>query len=171
MVAIVAALSQTDIKELIWAFVNGQQEASRVAGFFGINFQSWPGVGYGQFLLTQRMRLYVGKAPSCVRRGGRHVCTMDNAARQWTREEQDNLFDIYFGPSAGICPVCAHEVCMVMSNLGRTVSLLLSCEGCDNKARVSRILPLDGPLHRTDPNRVVPSRGIRTHGQDESQSA
>jgi hypothetical protein len=96
---------------------------------------------------------------------------MENAARQWTREEQDNLFDVYFGPLAGVCPVCAHEVCMVMSNLGRTVTLLLSCDGCDNKAHVSRILPLDGSVHRTDPNRVVPSNGIRPLGQDESQCA
>jgi len=77
---------------------------------------------------------------------------MENTARHWTLEEQGRLFDVYFGPSPGICPVCAQEVCMVMSNLGRTVTLLLSCDGCNNKARVSRSLPLDGPLHRTDPN-------------------
>ena len=96
---------------------------------------------------------------------------MENAARQWTPEEQDYLFDVYFGPSPGICPVCVHEVCMVMTNIGRTVTLLLSCDGCNNKARVSRSLPLDGPLQRTEPSRVVTSSGIRTHDPDQSERA
>ena len=96
---------------------------------------------------------------------------MENAARQWTREEQDYLFNVYFGPSPGICPVCAHEVSMVMTNIGPTVTLLLSCDGCDNKVSVSRSLPLDGPLHRTEPSRVVPFSGIRTLEQDQPHRA
>lgn len=64
---------------------------------------------------------------------------MEKPARQWTREERQNLFHDYFGTSPGICPVCGHEVSMVMSNLGRTVTLLLSCDGCDNKTQVNRI--------------------------------
>jgi len=46
---------------------------------------------------------------------------MEKAARQWTLEERQTLFDDYFGSSPGICPVCAQEVSMLMSHLGRTV--------------------------------------------------
>src|SRR5262249_48951276 len=59
---------------------------------------------------------------------------MEKAVRKWTREECYRLFDDYFGPSPGICPVCGHEVCMTMTDLGRTVTLLLNCEGCNNKS-------------------------------------
>jgi hypothetical protein len=57
--------------------------------------------------------------------------------RQWTREEGQELFDVYFGPLPGICPVCGHEVCMIMSNLAQRVTLLMTCDGCDNKASVN----------------------------------
>ena len=72
---------------------------------------------------------------------------MPEAARDWTREEQQKLFDVYFGPLPGLCAVCGTEVCMIMTQMGRRVSLSLSCEGCGNKAIVSRDLPLQGPLH------------------------
>lgn len=78
------------------------------------------------------------------------IVRVREAVRQWTAEERQRLFDDYFGPWPGICPVCGHEVCMVMSNLGRTVSLLLTCDGCGNKSSVSGALPLEGPVHRTD---------------------
>jgi hypothetical protein len=71
------------------------------------------------------------------------------ALRKWTEAEEQKLFDDYFSPLAGICPVCAHEVCMVMSHLGQTITLLLKCEGCSNKATVTRILPIEGRLHST----------------------
>ena len=97
---------------------------------------------------------------------------MEKAARQWTLDERQDLFDKYFGPFPGICPVCAREVCMVMSNWGRTVMLLLSCDGCGNKAQVSRDLPLQGPLRPTSTTREVPPTEIRTsEEQDESQCA
>jgi hypothetical protein len=67
--------------------------------------------------------------------------------RQWSQEECYRLFDDYFGPLPGICPVCFHEVRMVMSYLGRFVTLSLSCDACRNKANVSRAFPLDKPLH------------------------
>jgi len=89
---------------------------------------------------------------------------MAGAARQWTREERDRLFDDYFGRAPGICPVCAHEVGMIMSYLARTVTLSLSCQGCGNKASVSGVPPLDGLLHSTGSTRVS-----RITEEDESQ--
>jgi hypothetical protein len=67
-------------------------------------------------------------------------------ARPWTEEEQQKLFDIYFSSGPGVCPVCSQEVNMVMSYLGQTVTLLMTCDGCSNKAQVNRLLPLQGPL-------------------------
>lgn len=64
------------------------------------------------------------------------------AQRHWTRGEQQRLFDDYFGAAAGVCPVCSEEVLMIMSHLGPSVTLLLSCEGCGNKAAVTREAPL-----------------------------
>jgi formate dehydrogenase maturation protein FdhE len=69
-------------------------------------------------------------------------------ARKWTKAEQERLFDDYFGPSEGMCPVCGEKVCMLMSYLGRTVTLLLSCNVCRNKVEVNRALPLEGPIKR-----------------------
>jgi hypothetical protein len=48
------------------------------------------------------------------------------------------LFDDYFRPPPALCEICGSEVSMVLSCLGERVSLLLSCEGCGNKATVSR---------------------------------
>jgi len=67
------------------------------------------------------------------------------AVRQWTWEERQKLFNVYFGPLPGICPVCGYEVCMIMSNLAPRVTLLLTCDGCKNKASVSGFLPVQGP--------------------------
>jgi hypothetical protein len=78
--------------------------------------------------------------------------------RPWTDEEQQKLFDDYFGPVAGICPVCAHEVNMLMSYLGSTITLLFTCDNCGNKASVNRVLPTQGPL-RTSPIPTYPSPG------------
>jgi len=85
---------------------------------------------------------------------------MERGGRQWTQEERDGLFDDYFGPLPGICPVCAHEVCIIMTYLGRFVTLSLSCEACLNKAIVSRALPLEPPKH--------PARALRIADEDES---
>ena len=74
---------------------------------------------------------------------------MEAASRFWTCEERQKLFDEYFGPSTAICPICSHEVSILMSNLGRTVTLLMTCEGCNNRASVNRSLPVQGPLHLT----------------------
>jgi hypothetical protein len=74
---------------------------------------------------------------------------MEKTARAWTKEEQESLFDSYFSSSPDICPVCSSEVSMVMSYLGRTVTLLLCCEGCDNKAHVNGPRPVWRNVHRT----------------------
>ena len=83
---------------------------------------------------------------------------MQLAMRKWTQKECDLLFDAYFGPFPGLCPVCAQEVCIIMSYLGRFVTLSLSCEGCRNKATVSRALP----LHQSP-------RAFRRTDEDESK--
>jgi len=71
------------------------------------------------------------------------------AVRQWTREERQKLFHIYFGPLPGMCPVCGHEVSMIMSNLEQRATLLLSCGGCNNKASVSGLLPVHSAVCAT----------------------
>ena len=74
------------------------------------------------------------------------VTVVGGALRIWTEAEKQQLFDAYFGPSEGMCPVCGHVVSMTLTYLGRIVTLLLTCEGCCNKASVSRVLPVEGPL-------------------------
>lgn len=68
--------------------------------------------------------------------------------RKWTKGEEQRLFDDYFGTKTVICPVCLAEVSMIMTHLGPAVTLLLSCENCGNRARVTREFPLQGPLKR-----------------------
>jgi hypothetical protein len=80
---------------------------------------------------------------------------VEKAAKKWSQEQREKLFDAYFGPSPGLCPICAHEVCMVMTHIGRVVTLLLMCNACNNKASVSHPLPLEGPLHRTAESRAA----------------
>lgn len=66
---------------------------------------------------------------------------MEVRLRVWTEEEKETLFETYFSSSPGICPVCSQEVAMIMSELGCTVGILMTCGGCDNKAHVNRPLP------------------------------
>lgn len=66
--------------------------------------------------------------------------TGGSAVRPWTEAEQQRLFDDYLGTSPGVCPVCGDEVGMVMSCLAERVKLLLTCQGCGNKASVARAL-------------------------------
>ena len=99
------------------------------------------------------------RLPSSDERGWFYV--KESTTRQWTQKECDRLFDDYFGPVPGICPVCSHEVCMILSLRGGVVTLSLSCDGCQNKANVSRSLPLDEPSS--------PARAIRITDEDESQ--
>jgi hypothetical protein len=68
----------------------------------------------------------------------------------WTQDEQEELFDSYFSAVPGICPVCSQEVTMLMSYLGSTVTLLLRCEGCDNKATVRRKVGMPRHVPRTN---------------------
>ena len=65
---------------------------------------------------------------------------MDAVIRSWTAEEEQKLFELYFGPLPGTCPVCGDEVLMTLSSLREPVTLLLKCQGCGNRARVSRVL-------------------------------
>jgi hypothetical protein len=78
------------------------------------------------------------------------VTRVQEISRTWTPEQEEQLFDIYFSSGPGICPVCAHEVCMMLTQLGRTVTILLSCTGCGNKASVNRQLPVQRHACRTD---------------------
>jgi uncharacterized Zn finger protein (UPF0148 family) len=59
-------------------------------------------------------------------------------ARRWTDEEQQRLFDVYFSPQPGWCPVCGQEVYIVMTSLREGITLSLTCPGCGNKERISR---------------------------------
>ena len=68
----------------------------------------------------------------------RTLLTVGGTLRIWTEEEQQRLFDEYFRPPPALCGICGSEVEMVLSCLGERVSLLVSCEGCGNKATVSR---------------------------------
>ena len=63
---------------------------------------------------------------------------MSVSVRKWTKSDQENLFEDYLRSAPGYCPVCSFLVRMTMSKLGKTVTLLLTCEGCGNKASVSR---------------------------------
>lgn len=63
-------------------------------------------------------------------------------ARRWTDEEQQKLFDIYFGSRPALCPVCGGEVNIVLTSLREGLTLSLACGACGNRARVSR--PLKG---------------------------
>lgn len=65
---------------------------------------------------------------------------MEKVVRGWSEAEQQKLFDDYFSPLPAMCPICGNEVCMVMSCLRERVTLLLRCQGCGNKAGVSRRL-------------------------------
>jgi hypothetical protein len=87
--------------------------------------------------------------PSCFEVIGVEIFFMEAIARTWTQGEQERLFDSYFSDVPGICPVCSQEVSMLMS-LGSTVTLLLRCEGCDNKATVSRALRMPRHVPRTN---------------------
>ena len=71
---------------------------------------------------------------------GRTLLTVGGTVRIWTEEEQQRLFDEYFRPPPALCGICGSEVEMVLSCLGEQVSLLVACEGCGNKATVSRRL-------------------------------
>jgi hypothetical protein len=71
-------------------------------------------------------------------------------SRAWTPEEQEELLETYFSPSCGLCPVCSNEVCMVMTHVGRTVTILMSCEQCGNKASINGPLLAPKRVHRTD---------------------
>jgi len=66
----------------------------------------------------------------------------------WTEAQQQQLFEEYFGSGPATCPVCSEEVEMIMSHLGRTVTLLVYCSACSNKATITRELPRQGPLHK-----------------------
>jgi hypothetical protein len=71
---------------------------------------------------------------------------MEKVARLWTEQEQQQLLDDYFRLAPGLCPVCDHEVSMILSCLAERVTLLLKCEGCGNKATASRGLKHLSPL-------------------------
>src|SRR5678815_1449483 len=45
--------------------------------------------------------------------GPRRFYVLETPKRPWTQQECARLFEDYFGPFPGICPVCAHEVCMI----------------------------------------------------------
>jgi hypothetical protein len=75
---------------------------------------------------------------------------MERTTRAWTHDEEEKLFESYFSPACGLCPVCSHEVCMSVTQLGRTVTILMRCERCGNYAIVNRPTPDLKPVHRTD---------------------
>jgi hypothetical protein len=100
---------------------------------------------------------------------------MSVSVRQWTKSDQEKLFQDYLHSEPGNCPVCSFPVRMTMSNLGKTVTLLLTCEGCGNRATVnravSRILPAmlqsqpdKGYCRRVLPNNsIAKDRSLRLH--------
>jgi hypothetical protein len=96
---------------------------------------------------------------------------MSVSVRQWTESDQENLFEDYLRSAPGNCPVCSFPVRMTMSNLGKTVTLLLTCEGCGNRATVNRavskILPamLQSQPDNGYRRRVLPNNSI---GKDRS---
>jgi hypothetical protein len=59
-------------------------------------------------------------------------------ARRWMDEEQQKLFEEYVARLPGICPVCGHEVHVMVDHARALATLLMRCEGCGNSGRVMR---------------------------------
>ena len=59
-------------------------------------------------------------------------------AREWTEQDKCALFQKYFDDQPATCPVCSSQVQIIMDQIGDTVALLMHCDGCGTKARISR---------------------------------
>lgn len=82
---------------------------------------------------------------------------MEKVVRRWTEEEQQKLFEDYFRLSPTLCPICGHEVSILLSCLGEKVTVLLQCHGCDNRGTASRFLKHLSPLvGQPTPSKVCP---------------
>jgi hypothetical protein len=61
----------------------------------------------------------------------------DKPYRPWTEQEKLQLVKQYFERLPGNCPVCAHEVSMMMENRQDSITMALVCRKCRNIGRVS----------------------------------
>lgn len=56
--------------------------------------------------------------------------------RPWTNAELHKLFSDYFNKLPGMCPVCGHEVSMMMDHQQYVTILSIRCRGCGNSSNV-----------------------------------
>jgi transcription elongation factor Elf1 len=56
--------------------------------------------------------------------------------RRWTDAELHKLFRDYFDKLPGTCPVCGHEVAMMMDHKDNATILSIQCRFCGNSSTV-----------------------------------
>ena len=56
--------------------------------------------------------------------------------RRWTDAELHQLFRDYYDKRPGTCPVCGHEVGMMMDHKGDLTILSIICRFCHNSSTV-----------------------------------
>ena len=62
--------------------------------------------------------------------------TQELPFRRWTDTELHKLFRDYFDKQPGICPVCGHEVGMMMDHKREVTILSIRCRSCGNSSTV-----------------------------------